>query len=281
LQWSGLQSSADVAGVVTTQAEHMSDVEILSKEGSAALSLTDSSVDDAVDPNQRIQHFKEVLDGEGLFELQVDKASKFHNMELLVDVLSRKFPPLYFELQELLDSSAGALKSDPSEKNTQRVMLGVLTQTLRLAAMRAEATDAETQSAMFEVLERSAQFVEANVAVPQFNSKEATGVRTLVFNVYDRLAKVLGRNTPEAVKADTKAKIVLVAEHIEHAPGYGRASKVTPQEHVVNVVMPLLDEDEKQFAHDMSVYHSQEKPSLMKFYRLLATRSSRSKQAVA
>ena len=260
--------------------------------------LADSSVDGAVDPNPRIQHFKEVLVGEGLFELQVDNATKFHNMELSGSVVEQlpaagtvAEPPvdepkllpknylLSLQLQALLDASVDALKDDASGQNTQKVLLSVLTQTLRLAAMRAETTDAETQAAMLEVMERSAQFVEANVAVPQFNSKEATGVRILVFNVYARLAKVLGRNTPESVKADAKAMIVLAAERIDYSPGSGRASKVSPQEHIANVVVPLMDEDCKDFAFDIGIYHTPEKPSLMKFYRTLHKRFSRERTA--
>lgn len=230
--------------------------------------------------------------GQALDEL--DNATKFHNMELSEPVVEPlpaagtvTEPPvaepklfsknylLSLELQALLDASVNALKDDASGQNTQKVLLNVLTQTLQLAAMRAEATDAETQAVMLDVMERSAQFVEANVAVPQFNSKEATGVRTLVFNVYHRLAKVLGRNTPEAVKADTKAMIAMAAERIDYSPGSGHASRVTPQEHIVNVVKPLLDADGKSLAFDASIYHVADKASLMKFYRTLQKSFSR------
>ncbi len=220
----------------------------------------------------------------------LDKPKEFHSIEIIdtpsgthaLEAEPKLLPKNYLlrlEFQALLDSSMNALKDDPSGQNTQKVLLNVLSQALQLASIRAEATDAETQAAMLDVMERSAHFVEANVAVPQFNTKETTGVRTLVFNVYNRLAKVLGRNTPEAVRADTKVMISMMAERIDHTPGFGRASKVSPQEHITNVVMPFLDNDGKEFAHDMSVYHSPEKPSLMKFYRLLATRHSRSKHS--
>lgn len=214
---------------------------------------------------------------------ELDKREEFHNMKLPDSVVEpavfRKNYLLSLEFQALLDASVSALKDDASGQKTQKVLLSVLTQTLRLAAMRAETTDAETQAAILEVMERSAQFVETNVAVPQFNTPGVDGVRALVFNVYTRLAKVLGRNTPEAVKADAKAMIVLAAERIDYSPGSGRASKVSPQEHIANVVVPLMDEDGKDFAFDIGIYHTPEKPSLMKFYRTLHKRFSRERIA--
>lgn len=172
------------------------------------------------------------------------------------------------ELQALLDSSVNALNSDPSGQNTQRVLLDMLSRILTVATLRAEATDAETQAVMLDVMERSAQFVEANVAVPQFNGKEATGVRTLVFNVYHRLAKVLGRNTPEAVKADTKSMLIALGDRIVHRPGQGKRADMTPSEHIEKVIAPVLDEDMRSFAFIQSMYSF---PKMENFHGLIKT----------
>ncbi|MFP8778090.1 hypothetical protein [Hydrogenophaga sp. RWCD_12] len=231
--------------------------------------------------------------GQALDEL--DNATEFHDMESSEPVveplpaagtvaehsvaeptLLPKNDLLSLELQALLDASVSALKDDTSGQNTQKVLLSVLTQTLRLAAMRAEATDAETQAAMLEVMERSAQFVEASVAIPQFNTQEASGVRTLVFNVYHRLAKVLGRNTPEAVKADTKAMLAAASDRISYKTPPGRKPKTYkpadvgelegPELHIRDVIAPVLDEDMKPLAYSIGIYSE----PMKKFYNVLA-----------
>jgi hypothetical protein len=225
-----------------------------------------------------------VIDSEKSVEI-IDNDEKSHNMSLSGAVVAEpKLLPKNFllmhELQALLDSSANALKSDPSEQNSQKVLLNVLTQTLQLAPMRAEATGAETQAVMLDVMERSAQFVEANISVPQFNSKEATGVRTLVFNVYHRLAKVLGRNTHEAVKADLRALLAAASERIKYTNRPGRKPKAIiaqldsnepngPDQHIERVIQPVLDEDMKRYACEMSTYYIPEVPSLRSFYTVL------------
>lgn len=217
-------------------------------------------------------HNENVLNG-------LDKREESHSMKLLGALVEPKVLPknylLSLELQALLDASVNALKDDTSGQNTQKVLLSVLTQTLRLAAMRAETTDTETQAAMLEVMERSAQFVEANVTVSQFNTQEATGVRTLVFNVYHRLAKVLGRNTPEAVKADTKSMLIALGDRIVHRPGQGRRDGGAPSQHITTVIAPEVDPDMRPLLFLQSTYNSV--PSMKNFHTLIGMWRKRGK----
>lgn len=176
--------------------------------------------------------------------------------------------------QALLESAANTLRNDPSNANTRRVMFDVVNQTMKLIALKADMSDSNAQMAMLQMMEQSSQLVVKNMVIPQFNSR-APGIRVLVFNVYSRLAKLLGRNTEEAVRADFKAMLNSASEHITYNPGLGRSSKTSPVDHISNVIEPLLDDDFKLFAYDMNSYRV---PSIMKFYNLLGTWRSRNKE---
>lgn len=181
------------------------------------------------------------------------------------------------EFRALLKSSMKALESDPSGENTKRVMLSVLTQTLQLTTRKADHTDQEIQAAVIDVMEQSAQFVETHISIPQFNTPDS-GVRALVFGVYHRLAKVLGRNTAEAVKVDIRTMLVAAGERIKYTNSPGRKPKTSakpqdktepqgPELHIEQVIQPLLDDDMKPYIYEMGNYYIE---PLRNFYSVLS-----------
>ena len=127
----------------------------------------------------------------------------------------------------------------------------------------------DAERVLLEVWSSYARLLEQHVSIPQYNSPWEI-IRPDVVDIWIQLAKLLGRNSPEAVRADTKVLIWKIASLIDYSPGSGRGSKVTPEEHLENVVKPYLDADQRQLVDDyIGVFHISEIHSLMKFYRTL------------
>lgn len=218
--------------------------------------------------------------GDNLFiEEKVDK----HEEKSIVgeSELEEVHVPKFFSqsqtFQALLESSAEALKADPSEQYTRRVILDVLAQAMKLTTLQADPTDSKTQALMLDVMEQSSQFVAQNIAVPQFNTKDV-GDRTLVFNVYSRLAKLLGRNTPDAIKADIRGMLNAAGDEIKYTNSPGRKPKASAQQqdksnlqgpelHIDQIIQPLLDDDMKPYMYEMSNYYID---PLKNFYSVLS-----------
>ena len=167
----------------------------------------------------------------------------------LLDKLDNPTFPLNTPLQALLAASAQSLKSDASQANAEKVIL--------------------------EMLEKVSLLLEQNVVVLAYNT-ELSSTRQLVFRVYHRLAKILGRNTVEAVRADTKAMLAAASGRLSYTIPRGRKPKTYspsndseldgPELHIEDVIEPILDQDMKTFAYSISTYSE----PLKKFYNVLA-----------
>ena len=140
-------------------------------------------------------------------------------------------------------------------------------------ALKVDPSNANARKVLFNVLEQCSCFVEQNIVVPGCNSR-TDDTRNLVFQVFHRLGKILGRNSIEAVKADAKVMLASLGDRIAYNPGLGRSSTTNPNDHIATVVEPLLDADTRALAFDMNTYRV---PSMMRFYNLLAAWRSRDK----
>lgn len=148
------------------------------------------------------------------------------------------------QLQAELESSMWLLKADPSPANAERVSL--------------------------LVLERISALVWQTVDVPV--TPTSSGVRQMVFTIYDRLATLLGRNSPEAVKADTSVRLQSLGEKISFRPGVGNKQKTNPCDHIQNVIVPQLDADMVSHAYYQNMYHF---PTMKNFHTLIGMWRSR------
>jgi hypothetical protein len=107
----------------------------------------------------------------------------------------------------------------------------------------------DTEEVLLWVLKKCTELLERHVSVPEHNSSWET-VRTRVFDAYTRLARVLGRNSPEAIKADTKQMLIKLTAKVEYKnPPWRKPKGVlvwdpnmsVPVQHIENVVTPYLE----------------------------------------
>lgn len=191
-------------------------------------------------------HVAPVLDRSGLDQemiaILVRRGQAFHLDEPeLLDKLDNPTFPLNTPLQALLAASAQSLKSDASQANAEKVIL--------------------------ETLEQCSLLLEQNVVVLSYNT-ELSNTRRLVFRIFHRLGKILGRNTVEAVRADTRAMLIALGDRIAYRPGQGKRADMTPSEHVDKVISPLLDVDMRPYALIQSMYSF---PAMESFHSLIKT----------
>ena len=136
----------------------------------------------------------------------------------------RNLHSLFDQLRETLATSAQALQVNPSQENTNRVALSVLEQVSTLIA--------------------------EHVPVPP-TPASGSPARQAVFNTFERLGKLLGRNSENAIKADAAERIGQAAEKaLESGESYGRrnGNGLEPMDWMKKQVVPHLDSDMVIFA---------------------------------
>jgi hypothetical protein len=128
----------------------------------------------------------------------------------------------------------------------------------------------DAEQVLLDVWASYARLVEQYVSVPQYNTPWET-VRAHVVDVYVRLAKVLGRNSPEAIKADMKDMLIKLGKVVEYPNSPGKkpenyAKNSGPEQHIEYVIKPPLDKDMQQFVYEGRIYST----VMKKFYNVLA-----------
>ncbi len=189
-----------------------------------------SSAEFGADPDLREKLLEDVLKFASVTDLVGTYIKNGIDKPVVLDkkVELFKLRSLVEQLQELLATSVQSLQSNSSETNTERVLL--------------------------DVLERASALLEQNVAVPAIPTS-TTRVRNAVFNVFERTGRLLGRNTSEAIAADTASMLgrLKARGELDSYVG-GRGSN--PQEWVANHIVPKLDPDMKKSAYNVSIYRS-------------------------
>lgn len=77
-------------------------------------------------------------------------------------------------------------------------------------------------------------------------------VRDVMVGIYSKTAELLGRNTPDAVRADIVARLGLLVAN--HQVSDTKERNCSPEEFVTQSVRPRLDVDMQKHAFDMEVY---------------------------
>jgi hypothetical protein len=105
----------------------------------------------------------------------------------------------------------------------------------------------------------------ANILHPKPGEISAS-VRDVIFQIFDRTAKALGRNSPEAVKADTKEWVRGLESFVRpYALSFGGHFKWIEGE-----VKPRVDPDMVPMLSNAEVFHHLDIPLFKKFYQSLA-----------
>ena len=146
---------------------------------------------------------------------RLDKGEDFPKLEI------PKLVSLLEKLRDTLTSSAQSLQSDNSPDNVDRVALSVL--------------------------EKVSALVVQNISIPQ-TPATSSPARQAVFNTFERLGKLLGRNTAEAIRADTIRRIQQSAElAFQNGEIYGKrnwnGNGLEPSEWITKQVLPHVDSD--------------------------------------
>ena len=81
----------------------------------------------------------------------------------------------------------------------------------------------------------------------------ATSAYEVLTRIFSETGRVLGRNSPEAIRADTIARIQLLTSS-GSIPEYVGGRGSSPEDWVEANIVPKLDPDMKKFAFDMDVY---------------------------
>ena len=100
-------------------------------------------------------------------------------------------------------------------------------------------------------------------------------VQELLLEMYQKLWDVLWRNSPDAIKADTIARI---REKVSdgYIPPYVGGRGSSPEDWVATYVIPHLDDDMIPFAYNINVYRD----TMYDFYKTLCVLRSRGSKYV-
>lgn len=89
-------------------------------------------------------------------------------------------------------------------------------------------------------------------------SEIAKAVRELIWGVFDESGRAIGRNSPEAVKADARVAIKQGFES-EKVPSFvtakGRGNASNPKDYIDTVISAWLDIDQKIFKESLDTYN--------------------------
>lgn len=147
------------------------------------------------------------------------------------------------QLQVFLASSAKSLQENPSHANVEAVLLSVLDQTSALVA--------------------------AHVPIPSLPTPN-NSARKIVFKVFQRAARLLGRNTIESIKVDAKKRIKLVSERIA---AYDQHQHKNIEGWIATEVTPHLDPDMEQVAGALEIYRHEHDYEMLMSAREKLTRA--------
>lgn len=142
------------------------------------------------------------------------------------------------QFQATVAQSSASLKSDASPKNAQAVVL--------------------------RVMEQASSLLAAQMTPEQLRPNTET--RKAVFSVFERVGKLLGRNTPAAVVADTGAAIKNLVDSGLIKPFDGQIAD-EPARWVDVQLAPQLDQDLSNNVYDIAAYNK----SIPRFYKALVT----------
>lgn len=146
---------------------------------------------------------------------------------------------------------------------------------IQMAKLWVEPTPETASRVTIELLDRVSVLAHQHVVPVLEASPQAAEARRPLFQVFERLAGILHRNAPDAVRADTIARISALKD-AGLLPAFEGGRGSSPQEWVEQEVIPRLDPDMHQHAYAVGVYRE----PFRRFYNLVAEWRSRGRRGV-
>jgi ribosome recycling factor len=141
-------------------------------------------------------------------------------------------------------------------------------------ALNADASPVNAQKILLATLLQATELLEQSVVVSQF-PEPANESRKVLVRVYAQLAKILKRNSVDAISKDTSIALEKLFKAQAINP-YVAGRGANPQAWVTEEVIPKLDDDMKKAAFNINVYLH----SFKRFYMMISDWRSRDKQGL-